>query len=549
MRLQAWVVGGGGAARGLAALLLFLVGLQTLHWLADGLVGPRGRGEQVTAISARPPTPPATEAARRARLLMTAEKKFMPDGTVHLHERLTEPAAQRVTVVYDEGLREVWRGTGTAPFEYVDRALDSYGWDGWERGAVSRTSMALFLAASPRLTEQVGGPVIRGGTVAEGWRLDPRHCILEGFDLKGARLGYLGRNGLATEAGEAVSLGYPLAFGWTEDDAESNPPLSWITETAVLRLDLSGHRVDVLLDTGTEPILTLQARQWFRQPATPRAGSLRPVMAVQLRGGTWHVLLRDPDEHRQFRVPWADGAREVLNTPGICGSDLFVFRAGSELTPPVTLRDPKARTEWRLERQKRPWQSWYELHRVTPEGRVELVRRFVWVHDPALVPAGQVVTPSRPTTLPAVLRLALIPGTSPALYWAGWRLAWAAVRGSVAERPPIDDEFRQQFSMFRYRLGGSWWTCVPLTLLSLAAVVWHARRRGSSRRHLAGWLALTALFNVAGLLTYLALNHTELVPCPACGRRRTLDGRPCASCGAPLRAAATPRPVLRTAAV
>ena len=44
------------------------------------------------------------------------------------------------------------------------------------------------------------------------------------------------------------------------------------------------------------------------------------------------------------------------------------------------------------------------------------------------------------------------------------------------------------------------------------------------------WLVFVGLFNLAGLLTYLALNHTPVIKCPVCGNRRGLGQAQCVRC-------------------
>jgi hypothetical protein len=63
--------------------------------------------------------------------------------------------------------------------------------------------------------------------------------------------------------------------------------------------------------------------------------------------------------------------------------------------------------------------------------------------------------------------------------------------------------------------------------------VWHGWPR-KNKPCLAVWVILVGLFNIADLLTYLALNHTTLIKCSACGKRRNLEKSACIRCGAEL---------------
>jgi DNA-directed RNA polymerase subunit RPC12/RpoP len=62
-------------------------------------------------------------------------------------------------------------------------------------------------------------------------------------------------------------------------------------------------------------------------------------------------------------------------------------------------------------------------------------------------------------------------------------------------------------------------------------------RHGWARKNkftLVLWALFVGLFNIAGLLTYLALNHTTTIKCPACGKKRNLEKDECIRCGAKL---------------
>ena len=48
---------------------------------------------------------------------------------------------------------------------------------------------------------------------------------------------------------------------------------------------------------------------------------------------------------------------------------------------------------------------------------------------------------------------------------------------------------------------------------------------------LAGWLVFVGLFNVAGLLTYLSMNHRPVLKCVECGKKRHLMADSCIRCG------------------
>ena len=73
-----------------------------------------------------------------------------------------------------------------------------------------------------------------------------------------------------------------------------------------------------------------------------------------------------------------------------------------------------------------------------------------------------------------------------------------------------------------------------ISALMMGFVLWHGLPRRTSYAKFVFWLVFVGLFNLAGLLTYLALNYTAVVRCPACGRRRGLEQSICIRCNAPL---------------
>jgi hypothetical protein len=73
-----------------------------------------------------------------------------------------------------------------------------------------------------------------------------------------------------------------------------------------------------------------------------------------------------------------------------------------------------------------------------------------------------------------------------------------------------------------------------LSAIMMAFALWHGWARRTSWGKLILWLIIVGAFNLAGLLTYLALNHTPTIKCPACGKKRGLEMDNCVQCGSPL---------------
>jgi hypothetical protein len=69
-----------------------------------------------------------------------------------------------------------------------------------------------------------------------------------------------------------------------------------------------------------------------------------------------------------------------------------------------------------------------------------------------------------------------------------------------------------------------------LSALMMAFMFYHGFSRRTSTAKFAFWLIFVGLFNIAGLLTYLALNHTPIIKCPSCGKKRGLARTDCVRC-------------------
>jgi len=76
----------------------------------------------------------------------------------------------------------------------------------------------------------------------------------------------------------------------------------------------------------------------------------------------------------------------------------------------------------------------------------------------------------------------------------------------------------------------NWLVSIALALVA----AWHGWARRTSWAAIIAWLLFVVVFNLPGLLTYLALNHTPLIRCAACGKKRGLSRATCRACGAPL---------------
>lgn len=124
---------------------------------------------------------------------------------------------------------------------------------------------------------------------------------------------------------------------------------------------------------------------------------------------------------------------------------------------------------------------------------------------------------------------------SPPIFYGGYKIM-ERVPKSIEEIFPNDKEglVRGYVELITNSYPRNLTASIALSVVMMLLTLWHGWSRKNNRLSLALWVILVGLFNVAGLLTYLALNHTTLIKCPACGKRRNLEKPNCIHCRAEL---------------
>jgi hypothetical protein len=177
-----------------------------------------------------------------------------------------------------------------------------------------------------------------------------------------------------------------------------------------------------------------------------------------------------------------------------------------------------------------------QLYKVIDDSKLELVNRFDW---------------TKPVIDPNSVRARTIDRweiyhkwtskTSPPAFDLLWYLFDDALnklrsegRGMMREYADMIIQLRpSRIGLIQYQQNWSSANCL-LSAVMIGFALWHGWPRRTSWGKLILWLIIVGSFNLAGLLTYLALNHTPVIKCPACGKKRGLEMDNCAQCGSPL---------------
>ena len=473
--------------------------------------------------------PTLTPDQRRHRRIDASGKRFLPDGTIHLMHTSREPAVDRQNQkvkIYDTADNVIWSGRRSdTPKEYLrwSASLASGG-----HGLHDRRLDEMRMLG-PELSATVTVPVVSADRlVTERWRYEPGRGMFIGYDNHGRRFAYAGANGIKRSADGVETFeqvrqahaGQIRHIRAGHDTASPNPVVLWQTPHRVYELNFAQRSVRVLLETPGSEIVQVGVRDWWH---TGDDGEVhRPMLYVVTESRECHLLLRDPQQRRTFTVPqpWMERFLLLAATEDA----VFAFRQGAdvEARPQWQRYDPRREAEWLDRYAGRPLRRWVELYRINDGGHPTRVNRYDWVGPPP-----QVAALKQHLRWPWRTRIALSTVSPPWFFWAG---RWLATDANLRDR---GIRHALVTSLLRHAPAHDILTWAVVLLLTAAAFL-HAWPRRTNWVSLIAWLVLVAAFNLAGLLTYLALNHTAVIRCPSCNKRRSLTRPDCPACGRPL---------------
>ena len=495
-----------------------------------------GRGTR-SARPARTKTRPSpTEDQKRRERLLNADKVFLPDGTIHLlvpvptRSRLRpclfypNPSPVKQVEVYDVDHKLLWSGQRKdLPYRYVS----------WSEPAfTSLTSSDLEFSEmlgfefSQSLTVPVTSP---DGTAIERWDYQPHRERFVGYDPENRRIGYAGAKGFTDSWGPNASLGgFEFVTAWHPRDGVG-PSLLWKTSDTLYQINFATHSVQKLFQARTGQRFLVGMKNW-RELRDERPG-YRPLIYSVDEDGKFNVLLREPDQQLTFSVPkdWRFGHVSLTATK----EKIFLRYEGMEWGAREGKLPEWGRWTWSRECRSVPGRHWVEMYEIGSAGELTLVSRYEWTRPPK---------PPRATKRREVLHPAeklepfLMGFSSPVYAWA-WDWRYEALEDAQRyrwERPSwtladeVIYEFLRVFRPTRIKLN------LALSLLMVGVVLWHGWARRTSWAKFAFWLVFVGLFNLAGLLTYSALNHTPVIRCAVCGKKRSLRIPTCRACKAEL---------------
>ena len=458
---------------------------------------------------ARPIQPPPTTQDKKQDRVDYARfpKKFLPDGTVHLVNEKDKEVFQ----IYDEDEQFLWAGKrADVPYDYLEFSHRV------EPGAITTRSMKERYAVSLEFSRPLVVPVVSGERrIIERWRSDYDGRFFVGYDSAGRKIGYFGAQELAPTEKDVQPFGeFRMMFVWSPKDSYS-PMLLWQTAKAIYQIDFSERHVRLLFESKDSPIKAVITHSW-RQIHDWEA-KYRPTILAITEADSYFLLFGDSEEVLEIEIP-ETFAFSVVATK----SDIFVQRSETVGRPSTTNR--AILLEWWTKNRHKPIKHAIELYRLGGNGSLDFIWRYEYTTEPVLQSE-----PSRRFEALNEKTQQYLTTASPTVFYPIWRWYSKVLNPSSLGR-------------FHDALQAIIWTFKPVNMtynlalgfLLAAAALWHGWARRTTWGKLIFWLIFVVAFNLAGLLTYLALNHTPLIRCDACGKKRGLDRPHCPACRAQL---------------
>lgn len=478
-------------------------------------------------------TPEPNEQELKLRRMSNSARECLPDGTIHLavdstdnrhssYDRYKEDEYRYVRDVNDKLL---WEGPAKeCPYDYISWTTESL------RRSFGPRDIHRLRTVSPDWVQILEIPVGTGRAMQEIWRFLPAAECFVGYEVRGGRVGYIGPNGFSESESKAGRFGESQAFfPWCPEDSHS-PVVLWQTKRVVYQISFEKREVTRVLADAETDFEGLHVHTWgARRPRIDGSKhKYKPLIYCRTWEGKQHIVLSDPI--RQITItppddwePWDNNyCRFAATEEGV-----FMQRIQFDAwRMPTDLKSRQAREALLAGYRARPKTHRFSLYKVDEEGGLDLLNQFEWT-----MPGQKKKVASRPS-LYRRTQYAVNQFSPPLHDILTYALAGQIWKAEHVQRPnEIVRETLQGLIALRPEFGVWNWL---LTALMTGLAACHAMPRRKSQPVFIFWLVFVALFNVAGLLTYLALNHTPVIKCAACGKTRGLNQPKCARCQAEL---------------
>ena len=482
--------------------------------------------------AAKEPEKQLSEAEKRIQRIQRSAKEFLPDGTIHLVHKLGRPLGRRgqpeAEQIYDANDNLLWEGlTKDRPYEYLSWY---HGYRPGSEGFYDKRMKQIQLITL-EFSRTVEVPVVSDGQTEQIWRYHPSAEYFKGYNTSGEKIGYAGSTGFTDSKSQVKPLGkFRFFTAWCPQDS-SSPTLLWQTQRRVYQINFERRQVELIFESTEADIKIISLHAWMDlKPGTEEYidhEKYRPMLLCTTEDGKHHLIMRDPEQRLTITIPedWKEWTGNYCLFTAT-KQDTFLIRNWIELrAAPDYFRDKELHEQWWRDYRSNTKKYWVELYKVDNKGGLNLLNRYDWTVPGEFEPIID-VKDSRTAIQRCVTQF------SPPLYDFVVRLLGRKFWARALDYQNRGDFF---YSLARMildirPLGRNW----ILSALMMGFAFLHGWPRRTSWAKFIFWLIFVGTFNLAGLLTYLALNHTTVIKCPVCGKRRGLTQIDCVRCEAEL---------------
>lgn len=480
----------------LTVLLIFVVILQALisFTVSIFLLGSQFAAQQQILY----------EASKEEWRIPRAKKMFMANGDVHLlcgQEPYFYFTTYEAISIYDANDALLWTGDhDEIPYQYAINGVSFQQHEPEDRQPNLEDLQKIALTFSRTLVLPVFSPE---RTFIEGWQYKPGLSLFVGFRADGGKIGYLGSNGFAElkEQVEPFGTFVDLRAGCPAE--AHNLVLLYLSQTQLHEINFEQRKVDLLFDAQGEEIYKFDLSNWYGLEDDKTQDKSETYLIT--KDGQCCLFLEAHQQQLTFRLPkdWFPyHANFAANENGI-----FLTYAGAEGTPVTD--DKELWDKWWKQDQYKQHEEQVELYSIASNGSLKFLSRFEWIKPAS--PQRHVQWRQKQEKVIDELNKYLTAISSPLSFKLGYWLDYKQL-SELAPAYPISN--------------------LSISLMMACIVLLHAWPRRTSWGRFVFWLVFVAAFNLAGFLTYLALNHATVIRCAACGKKRGLERGDCPSCGA-----------------
>ena len=483
-------------------------------------------------VSAVEPTKQLSEAEKRLRRIHYSGKNFLPDGTIHLtYSQGRTPGRfdlPEKVQIYDVNDVLIWQGPESEnPYEYLIWSDERFRPYRLYHGNFTERRMNELQMITPEFSQVIEIPVLTQDGMVQVWRYLPESDLFLGYRSDRSIIGFLGSTGFTRSKSEARPFGtFKFQSSWHSTGA-LEPTVLWQTSRRLYEINFHKRQVQLVFKSPQSDIKTVMLRDSrpIEDPQKPKKQytKYRPTIRIVTEDDKHHLIMRNPEQKLTITFPdekWSDNIHFAATE-----EDMFLIHYDSEIRMPKTyLKSSKlSAEEWFSKFEGKSYKRWVELYKVDNQAKFHLLNRYEWN-----VPSE--FLPKRRKSFRLQVQRAAMAFSSP-LYDMAWLFLGPEF---FYQRRGGNDFVSGSIQMIsELRPVNSLWSWLGIMAMVCIAFL-HARPRQTSRPKLIFWLAFTLVFNLAGLLTYLALNHISITKCSACGKSRGLAQVNCVRCGAEL---------------